>query len=129
MLELRYTRIDTFLKILIMKTTSKIKTGENMAKGKSPKPSTLYVASYMINDDEKKELRGVNKAQLVDLVRKTIREEAGLDGSGYFELCKIYTEEERCKLSIPDNVRGIVDQRTRLTNGRWSVETPFKEYF
>ena len=100
-----------------------------MAKGRSTKTATLYVASYTINDGEKKELRGANKAQLVDLVRKTIREEAGLDGSGYFELCKIYTEEERCKLSIPDNVRGIVDQRTTFTNGRWSMETPFKEYF
>lgn len=98
-------------------------------KGKNSRTPTLYVATFNIDGGENEELRGVNKAKLLDLVRRTVKDRAGEGGNGYFEVRKVYTEEERRKLSIPDGINGMVDQRTSLVNGYWKTETPFKEYF
>ena len=90
---------------------------------------TKFVATFRVEDGDMEEMTGPNKAKLVDLVKKTIKERAGEDGNGYFEVRKVYTDEDRKRLAVPEGRRGQVDQRTTLTRGKWKMETPFKEYF
>lgn len=90
---------------------------------------TKYIANFQINDGEKQTKESPNLHILIAEVRRHVREQAGVDGTGYFEVFKIFTDEERKARRIPEKIKGQVNRRSWLKNGKWKLDTPFKEYF
>lgn len=91
---------------------------------------TLFVATFKVNDGNTETMNGPNAAKMSAELHKIIREKAGDDGSGQYEIRKIYTDKERQKHSIPDSIHGqIIETATFINGKKWVVEKPFKKYF
>jgi hypothetical protein len=90
---------------------------------------TRFICTFSVNGKEEAKKEGPNKFNLLFDVKKILKEKVGKEGIGNIEIRKVYTDGERKKMSIPDNIHGIVEKRITLKNGKWMDKTPFKEYF
>lgn len=91
---------------------------------------TKFIATFSVNGGNEETMERPNKAKMAEELRKTIRNRAGEDGNGQYEIRKIFTDEERSKMPIPNNIKGQIIELATFTNGKnWSYERPFKKYF
>ncbi|PTL34632.1 hypothetical protein C7120_09025 [Prevotella sp. oral taxon 376] len=91
---------------------------------------TKFVATFSVNSGNEEIMERPNKAKMADELRKIIRKRAGENGNGQYEIRKMFTDEERSKMHIPDDIKGQIIELGTFTNGKnWSYKRPFKKYF
>lgn len=97
-------------------------------KGKCPRIPTLYVGEFSFNGGEKEKIERPNVAKLFVELRQIFKAHLKGEGFGEYEIRKIFTDRERIKMRIPDNIKGQVLEISKCNKGRWKTETPFKKY-